>query len=111
MSGIIEREVHSTYSLELTTDCHGDYRQAVIQLTSGSLAGLMNDFSRLGVIRSWMPDLYLLDKEKLFRVLFSLRHDRISITLRKEAKGSAIDLFRDILSARPAKAPFPPPPS
>lgn len=95
--GIRERRLHSGFSMEIQTDCHGDYTKCVIKLLEGRIDTLLPRFAPFGTISTYLPGLYKLDRAHYYTILFSELENAIFITLRKKARASVLAVFEEII--------------
>jgi hypothetical protein len=96
-NGITEYQLYDLYTIELTTDCHGDYNKIIIRLLEERLIDIIDRFRPLGEIESYLSGLYKLDKDGYYKILFSTLENTIFITLRKHAKPSIISVIEELI--------------
>lgn len=97
MNGITENVTFDLYTMELSTDCHGDYNKIIIRLLKEKIADILYRFRPLGEIEAYLAGLYKLDKAGYYKILFSTCENAIFITLRKHAKPSIISVIEELI--------------
>jgi len=95
--GITECRTYDLYTIELTTDCHGDYNKIIIRLLREKIIDIIDRFRQLGEIESYLTGLYKLDKAGYYKIIFSTLENTIFITLRKHAKPSIISVIEELI--------------
>ncbi len=97
--GVSMKRRHSGYTIEIHTDCHGDYNKCTIQLTRPRVSNLLPLFARFGQTEEYLPGIRKLERPHFYTILFSKPENAIFITLRKNARSWAIDEFEEIVAA------------
>lgn len=98
--GISMTRRHAGYTMEIHTDCHGDYNRCTIQLTRVKVAHLRPLFERFGPSVEYLPGIRKLERPFFYTILFSEPENAIFITLRKNASSGLIDEFEAIVAAQ-----------